>query len=59
MRSPFSKEDDMGWLPILAVVLLLFWVAGEAMGFALGAALNLFWILALVLLVVWVFQRIL
>ena len=47
----------MGWLPILAVVLLLFWVAGEAMGFALGAALNLFWIIALVLLVVWVFQR--
>ena len=47
----------MGWLPILAVVLLVLWVAAEGVGFALGAALNLLWIVAIVLLVVWAFQR--
>jgi hypothetical protein len=44
-------------LPVLAVVLLVLWVAAEVVGFALGAALNLLWIGALVLLVVWAFQR--
>jgi hypothetical protein len=53
----FSQEDDMGLLPILAIVLLVLWVAAEGVGFVLGAALNLLWILAVVLLVVWAFQR--
>ena len=44
-------------LPILAVVLLVLWVAAEVVGFALGAVLNLLWIGAIVLLVVWAFQR--
>ena len=53
----FSQEDDMGWLPLLAVVLLVLWVAAEGIGFALGAALNLLWIAAILLLVVWAFRR--
>ncbi|MGE0160739.1 MAG: hypothetical protein AB7T31_15145 [Gemmatimonadales bacterium] len=46
----------MGWLPILAVALLVLWIGAEVLGFALGAAMNLLWIVALVLLVVWVFR---
>ena len=47
----------MIWLLFLAVVLIVFWLAAQFLGWALGAALHLFWIVALVLLVIWVIQQ--
>ncbi len=43
----------MNGLLVLAIVLLVLWVLAEAMGWVLGALLNLLWIGALVLFVVW------
>lgn len=43
----------MNGLLVLAVILLVLWVLAEAMGWVLGALLNLLWIGALVLFVVW------
>lgn len=45
----------MNWLLLLAIVLLVLWVAAEVLGWVIGAALNLLWIAALVLLAVWLF----
>lgn len=47
----------MNWLLWLAIVLLALWLAAEVLGWVLGAMLNLLWIAALVLLAVWLFQR--
>ena len=47
----------MNWLPMLAVVLIVIWVAAEVLGWVLGAALHLLWIGALVLLAFWLFQK--
>lgn len=47
----------MNWLPILAVVLVVLWLAAELLGWVLGAALHLLWIAALVLLAIWLFQK--
>ena len=47
----------MNWLLILAVVLVVLWIAAEALGWVLGAALNLLWIAALILAAVWIFQK--
>ena len=47
----------MRWLPILAVALVVLWVAARLLGFVMGAALNLIWIAAILLFVVWVFGR--
>lgn len=48
----------MSWLLFVAVALLVLWVTAQVFGWVLGAALNVFWIVALVLVVVWLFQRI-
>lgn len=48
----------MNWLLILAVVLIVLWVAAEALGWILGAALHLLWIVALVLFAIWLFQKV-
>lgn len=48
----------MNWLLILAVVLIVLWVAAEVLGWVIGAALHLLWILALVLAAIWLFQKI-
>lgn len=48
----------MNWLLWLAVALLLLWIVAEVIGWVAGALLNLLWILALVLLVVWLVQKI-
>ena len=45
-----------GLLP-LAIVLLVLWVVARVLGWVIGAALNLLWIAALVLLAVWLFRR--
>lgn len=43
----------MNWLLLLAIVLVVLWALARAMGWVLGAALNLLWIVALVFLVIW------
>lgn len=48
----------MNWLAILAVVLVVLWIAAKALGWVLGAALHLLWIAALVLLAVWLVGKI-
>jgi hypothetical protein len=48
----------MNWLVLLAVALLVLWLLAEAVGFVLGAALNLLWIGALVLFVIWMVQKV-
>ncbi|MEX2582359.1 MAG: hypothetical protein WD766_03750 [Gemmatimonadota bacterium] len=48
----------MNWLLILAILLIVFWVAAEVLGWVIGAALNLLWIAALVLLAIWIFQKV-
>lgn len=48
----------MNWLLILAVFLLVLWIAAEILGWVIGAALHLLWIAALVLLAVWIYQKI-
>lgn len=47
----------MNWLLILAIVLVVLWVAAEALGWLIGAVLHLLWIVALVLFAIWVFQK--
>jgi hypothetical protein len=47
----------MNWLVILAVVLITLWILAEVLGFVIGAALHLLWIAALVLLALWLFQK--
>lgn len=47
----------MNWLLPLAVLLLVVWVAAELLGFVLGAALHILWIVALVLIVMWAFRK--
>ena len=47
----------MNWLVILAVLLIVLWVAAEVLGWVLGAALHLLWIVALVLIAIWLFQK--
>jgi hypothetical protein len=48
----------MNWLLSLAMVLLVLWVLAQVLGWVLGAALQLLWIGALVLIAVWVFQKV-
>ena len=48
----------MHWLPILAVVLVVLWVAAKALGWVLGAALHLLWIAALVLFALWIVGKV-
>lgn len=42
----------------IAIVLLLIWVVASVTKFVVGAVLHLFWVLALILLAVWVFRKI-
>lgn len=48
----------MSWLPILALGLLALWAMAEILGWMIGIALNLLWIVAVVLLAVWIWQKI-
>lgn len=48
----------MNWLLTLAVILLVLWILAEVLGWVIGAALNLLWIAALVLLAIWLFQKV-
>lgn len=48
----------MNWMLILAVVLVVLWVAARVLGWVLGAALHLLWIAALVMLVVWLVGKV-
>jgi len=47
----------MNLLPVFAIALIALWIGARVLGFVLGAALNLLWIAAILLLVVWLFQR--
>jgi hypothetical protein len=42
----------------IAVVLIILWVVASVTKFVVGAMLHLLWILALVLLVIWVIRKI-
>jgi hypothetical protein len=46
----------MSWLVLLAIALVVLWILGQVFGFVIGAAANLLWIAALVLLAIWLFQ---
>lgn len=48
----------MNGLILLALALLALWLLAEVFGFVLGAALNLLWIGAIVLFVIWLVQMI-
>lgn len=39
----------------IAILLIVIWVIAQVVGFVAGALLNLLWIVALVLLVIWLF----
>ena len=47
----------MNWLAILAIALVVLWIAARVLGFVLGVSLNLLWIAAVLLLVVWAIRR--
>jgi len=48
----------MNWMLFLAVALVVLWVLARILGWVLGAALNLLWIAALVLLALWVVGKV-
>lgn len=48
----------MNWLLTLAIVLVVLWILAEVLGWVLGAALHLLWIAAIVLFVIWLFNRV-
>lgn len=48
----------MNWLLMLAIALVALWALAEVLGWVLGAALNLLWIGALVLLAIWIVQKV-
>ena len=48
----------MNWLVTLAVILVILWILAEVLGWVVGAALNLLWIAALVLLALWLFRKV-
>lgn len=48
----------MNWLLLLAIVLVVLWVAAEVLGWVIGAALHLLWIAALVLFVIWLVRKV-
>jgi len=48
----------MSWLVLLAIALVVLWILGQVFGFVIGAAANLLWIAALVLLAIWLFQAV-
>lgn len=47
----------MNWLLTLAIVLVVLWILAEVLGWVLGVALHLLWIAAIVLFVIWLFNR--
>jgi hypothetical protein len=46
----------MHFLLWIAILLFVLWIAARVIGFVAGVALNLLWIVALVLLVMWLFS---
>ena len=46
----------MFWLLIIAAVLIVLWILAQVLGWALGAALHILWIGALVLFAIWLFN---
>ena len=48
----------MNWLLPVAIVLFVVWVAAKALGWVIGAALHLLWIVALVMIALWLFQKV-
>ena len=47
----------MNWLILLAIGLVVLWIAAQVLGWVIGAAIHLFWIGALLLLGVWLFRQ--
>lgn len=46
------------WLVALAILLLILWVVARVVGWVLGLAVHLLWVAALVLLAIWLFQKV-
>jgi len=46
--------NNLVWI---AIALVVVWVLASVTKFVVGAALHLFWVLAVVLLVVWAFRK--
>ena len=49
---------NMNNLLWIAIVLIVIWVLASVTKFVVGAALHLFWVLAIILLVVWAVKKI-
>jgi hypothetical protein len=47
----------MNWLLIVGTLLVALWIVAEALGWVIGAVLNVLWIGALILAAVSVFQK--
>ena len=50
--------DGMNNLLWIAIVLIVIWVVAATTKFVVGALLHLFWVLAVILLVVWAVKKI-
>lgn len=48
----------MNKLPLIAIVLIVVWVVAATTKFVVGAVLHLFWVLAVILLLVWAVRKI-
>lgn len=48
----------MNWLLSLAVLLIVLWVAASVLGWVIGAAFHLLWVIALVMIAMWLFQKV-
>lgn len=48
----------MNWLLPVAVLLLVLWVAARLLGWVIGAAFHLIWVIALVMIAIWLFQKV-
>ncbi len=46
--------NNLVWI---AVALIVLWVLASVTKFVVGAVLHLFWVLAVILLVVWAFRK--
>jgi hypothetical protein len=55
-RINLSQERAMHFLLWIAILLIVLWVVARVVGFVAGALLNVLWIVALVLLVIWLFS---
>lgn len=54
----FTEEDVMNWMIPVAVLLIVLWVAARLLGWVIGAAFHLIWVIALIMIAIWLFQKV-